>query len=118
MIKRGLAFITTIFIIMIIAGGLPVYAREGDGGYEGGISSGEAPGKTSFEYKEVCFITGEPVVFEGTLTVKKTLKQDKTTGKNVITSNYTYNLKNLEKDATLTRFLSYTLLLRKRGTVR
>ncbi|WP_265446520.1 S-layer homology domain-containing protein [Acetivibrio straminisolvens] len=115
MIKRGLAFITTIFIIMIIAGGLPVYAREGDGGYEGGISSGEAPGKTSFEYKEVCFITGEPVVFEGTLTVKKTLKQDKTTGKNVITSNYTYNLKNLEKDATLTRFLSYTTTLTEKG---
>jgi len=57
----------------------------------------EAPGKTSFEYKEVCFITGEPIVFEGTLTIRKTLRQDKTTGKNVITANYTYNLRNLEK---------------------
>jgi len=29
----------------------------------------------------VCFITGEPIVFEGTLTIRKTLRQDKTTGK-------------------------------------
>ncbi|HOM02227.1 MAG TPA: S-layer homology domain-containing protein [Acetivibrio sp.] len=111
MMKRGLAFITATLIIIFMTGGLCVYAREGDSGYEGGISSGEAAGKTSFEYKEVCFITGEPVVFEGTLTVKKTLKQDKNTGKNVITSNYTYSLKNLEKDATLSRFLSYTTTL-------
>jgi len=59
----------------------------------------------------VCFITGEPIVFEGTLTIRKTLRQDKTTGKNVITANYTYNLRNLEKDATLTRVLSYTTTL-------
>ncbi|WP_235832622.1 S-layer homology domain-containing protein [Acetivibrio mesophilus] len=111
MMKRGLAFITAILIIVFIIGGVQVSAREGDSGYEGGISSGEAAGKTSFEYKEVCFITGEPVVFEGTLTIKKTLKQDKTTGKNVITSNYTYNLKSLEKNATLTRFLSYNTTL-------
>lgn len=110
-LKRGLAFITATFIIVLVTGVFRVYAREGDSGYEGGISSGEAPGKTSFEYKEVCFITGEPIVFEGTLTIRKTLRQDKTTGKNVITANYTYNLRNLEKDATLTRVLSYTTTL-------
>lgn len=115
MMKRGLSFIMAALIIVCSMSAAQVYAREGDSGYEGGISSGEAQGKTSFDYKELCFITGEPVVFEGTLTIKKTLKQDKTTGKNVITANYTYSLRNLEKDATLTRFLSYNTSLSEKG---
>ena len=78
-----------------------VYAREGDCGYEGGISSGEAPGKTTYDYQEVSFVSGEPVVFKGTLALKKSLKQ------NTIVSTYTYNLKNNDKTATLTRTLVY-----------
>jgi hypothetical protein len=93
---------------------VPAYARQGDSGYEGGISSGEAPGKTSFDYKEVCFITGEPIVLSGTLTIKRSIKQDRTTGKDIETSNYTYRLDNLEKGATLTRFLSYNTIITKK----
>ena len=78
------------------------FARQGDAGYEGGISSGDVAGKTSYEYQEVCFITGEPVVMKGTLIIKKQTKQDK------ITSTYTYSLKNVDKSATLTRILSFT----------
>lgn len=85
-----------------------VYAREGDCGYEGGISSGEAMGKTVFEYQEVCFITGEPVVFKGTLSIKKSLKDDS------VVSTYTYNLKNIDKSATLTRVLSYNTKMTKK----
>ncbi|NJD03974.1 MAG: S-layer homology domain-containing protein, partial [Ruminiclostridium sp.] len=103
----------TVFAICLIllTGMLPMefaFAREGDAGYEGGISSGDAAGKTSYEYQEVCFLTGEPVVMKGTLIIKKQMKQDK------ITSTYTYNLKNIDKAATLTRVLSFTTAVTKK----
>ena len=59
--KKVLSFILSIFLVFYGGSAKYIFAREGDSGYEGGISSGEAPGKTSFEYKEVCFITGEPI---------------------------------------------------------
>ena len=90
------------------------FAREGDCGYEGGISSGEAPGKTSFEYQEVCFITGQPIIFKGTLTVKKSLKQDTATNQQVLTTVYTYSLRNIDKAATLSRTLTYNTVLTKK----
>lgn len=83
-------------------------AREGDAGYEGGISSGDVAGKTSYEYQEVCFITGEPVVLKGTLIIRKQMKQDK------ITSTYTYNLKNVDKAAAMTRVLSFATTVAKK----
>lgn len=86
-----------------------VFAREGDAGYEGGISSGDVQGKSSYEYQEMCFITGEPFVLKGTLVIKKQTKQDK------ITSTYTYNLKNVDKAATLTRILSFTTAVVKKA---
>ena len=76
------------------------FAREGVCGYEGGISSGEVPDNTTFDYKEVSFISGKPVVFEGTLLIKKSQRQDK------LTTTYTYNLRNGEN--TLTRVLTFT----------
>lgn len=86
----------------------PALAREGDAGYEGGISSGDVAGKTSYEYQEVCFITGKPVVLKGTLTIRKQVKQDK------ITSTYTYSLKNVDEAATLNRVLSFTTTVTKK----
>ena len=86
---------STVLLIVLLFGTIDTaYARIGDSGYEGGISSGQAPGRTTFEYKEVVFITGEPMVFEGTVTITKNLRQDRNTGENVITSNYTYRLSN------------------------
>ena len=78
------------------------FAREGVCGYEGGISSGEVPDNSTYDYKEVSFISGEPVVLEGTLLIKKSQRQDK------LTTTYTYNLRNAEKDATLTRVLVFS----------
>ncbi|MCX8129083.1 MAG: S-layer homology domain-containing protein [Clostridia bacterium] len=96
-----------------------VSARMGDSGYEGGISSGEAPNKALFDYQEVCFISGEPIVLKGTVLIKKSLKQDnKSTAKQeVLTTTYTYNLKNTDKAATLTRvmILSTKLLKKENG---
>ena len=85
-----------------------VQAKQGDSGYEGGISSGEAPGKTVMQYQEVSFVTGEPVVFDGTVVVKRSTKQD------LVTTTYTYSLKNMEKQATLTRILNYSTKITKK----
>lgn len=108
--KKTCAFIICMILALNIFPAGVVFAREGDSGYEGGISSGDAPGKTSYEYQEVCFLSGEPVVLKGTLIIKKQLRQDK------ITSTYTYSLKNVDKAATLTRVLSFTTALTAKDT--
>lgn len=77
------------------------FAREGICGYEGGISSGEEAGRTVLEYQEVTFVTGEPVVFKGTLTIKKSQRKDK------LNTTYTYNLRNTERNGSLTRVLVF-----------
>lgn len=102
-------FISLLVCITFLLIPLGVFARSGECGYEGGISSGGAPGKTEYEYQEMCFITGEPLIFKGTLKIKKSLKQD------TISSTYTYSLKNADKAATLTRVLSYTTKLVDKG---
>lgn len=78
-------------------------ARQGDSGYEGGISSGEAPNKTSYQYKEPCFLSGTPIDLSGTLTIKKTLTE-KMKVQTLITK-YTYVLKNGSN--TLNRTLNF-----------
>jgi N-acetylmuramoyl-L-alanine amidase len=83
-------FISTIVLVLtfILFIPLDVHARHGDSGYEGGISSGIIEGKTTLDYKEVSFITGKPVELEGTLTIRKSSRND------TITTTYTYNLQN------------------------
>jgi hypothetical protein len=97
--------ITFLALLILLNAPAAVFAREGDCGYEGGISSGEAPGKTVFQYSEVSFISGQPIVFKGNLTVKKSLKQD------TISTTYTYDLKKSDKNATLKRTLVYNTRL-------
>lgn len=106
--KKAAKLILCLMIILSLALPAGAFAREGDNGYEGGISSGEAPGKASCEYQEVVFITGEPIVFKGTLVIKKSMKKDN------LVSTYTYNLKNLDKAATLTRVLVLSTALSKK----
>lgn len=94
--------------LILALGALPagaVFAREGDSGYDGGISSGYSSGKIVMDYQELCFITGEPIVLKGTLQIRKQQKQD------AITSTYTYSLKNADKSATLTRVLNFSTSL-------
>lgn len=106
-----LKLMSLMIIIVLSVSNIEIYARSGDSGFEGGISSGEVEGKTTYDYKEVVFLTGEPIVFSGTLTIKKTSKQDSATGKQIITSNYTYKLANSEKSGTLTKVISYNTVL-------
>jgi N-acetylmuramoyl-L-alanine amidase len=98
--SKKVAVLTLVMAILIIFAET-AFAREGICGYEGGISSGEVSGKTTLDYQEVTFVSGEPVVFKGTMTIKKNQKQDK------LTSTYTYNLRNTEKNGTLTRTLVF-----------
>lgn len=91
-----------------------IYARQGDSGYEGGISSGETPSMTSmpstskyvFQYQEPCFLSGVPVIMSGTLTLSKKLKDDTRTKTQTLTSQYTYSLKNGTQN-TLSRSLTF-----------
>jgi len=101
--------ILTIALLLLCCMLIPatVYAREGICGYEGGISSGEVAGKTTYDYKEVTFVTGEPVVLEGTMTIKKSQRNEKTT------TTYSYSLRNAEKDATLTRTVVFETISEK-----
>ncbi|MCC5909217.1 MAG: S-layer homology domain-containing protein [Clostridiaceae bacterium] len=59
-------------------------------GYEGGI-------KNERLYREVIFITGEPILLEGTLDLRRQERGDR------ITERYTYRLSNPNKEAELTR---------------
>ena len=114
---KKIAAVIICIVMAFTASILPVciYAREGDCGYEGGISAlqpvtgtSAAAGKTSFEYQELSFITGEPVLLKGTLQISKTLRQG------VISATYTYSLQNADKGMTLSRTLVMDTKLTKK----
>jgi hypothetical protein len=68
--KKAIMMLMLVILSTLLLTG-HVYAREGICGYEGGISSGEVPDNSSYDYKEVTFISGEPVVFEGHFSSKR-----------------------------------------------
>ena len=71
-------------------------------GYEGGIQNENT-------YKEVIFVTGKPIVMEGSLTIKTKEKN------NIITETYNYKLENLKEDAKLSRTIKMTATLEPTG---
>ncbi|NLW40777.1 MAG: hypothetical protein GXY96_07615, partial [Tissierellia bacterium] len=71
-------------------------------GYEGGIQNETI-------YKEVIFVTGEPIIMEGTLTIKTKEKN------NIITETYTYKLENKAYDAKLSRSITLKETLEPNG---
>ncbi|QNU66632.1 S-layer homology domain-containing protein [Ruminiclostridium herbifermentans] len=90
------------------------FAKQGDSGYDGGISSGEVPtattstttsSKVEYDYQEPCFLSGVPIILSGTVTISKKLKDDTKTNTQTLTSTYTYSLAN--GDNKLTRTLVY-----------
>ncbi|MGE5473257.1 MAG: S-layer homology domain-containing protein [Ignavibacteriales bacterium] len=102
-------FLALIILFITIYNPFPVLAVEGDCGYEGGISSGVAVNK-KFDYKEIIFVTGEPIVVQGDLTVKKSIKA------NAETWTYTYtNLKNTDEETTVTRTINYNVAVNDKG---
>lgn len=72
-------------------------------GYEGGINNENS-------YKEVVFITGEPIELEGTL--KISIKEKG----NIKTEQYTYNLQNLKLGAKLSRTVKLSTVFETTGS--
>lgn len=94
--KRAVLFIAMILLFTSfpsMASNIP--------GYEGGIMNENT-------YKEVIFITGEPIVMEGTLDIKIKAKD------NTITETYRYKLKNPLKEAELDRTIKITATLEEK----
>ena len=86
-------------------------------GYEGGI-------KNENNYKEIIFITGEPIEMEGTLTIKDNSgsgrgnsRNTKKTEDNIQQKSYTYTyrLKNIKSGASLDRTIKLTEIINKQG---
>ncbi len=71
--------------------------------FEAGLVEEETLKKNIYNYTEVIFITGEPIVLKGTVTMPK----DKGSDKKSYNLSYKYDLKNVEKGATLTRTITY-----------
>lgn len=70
-------------------------------GYDGGV-------KDDYLYKEVIFITGEPIIVEGSIKTQERQKAD------IITTTHTFDLKNTSKDIQLKRRVSYETNLYKK----
>ncbi len=77
-------------------------ATEGTLGYQGGISIENRLKKDEYQYSEMIFVTGKPILMTGTLTIKKTVKND------VITATYTYKLTNSQQNASMNRVVMTT----------
>ena len=71
-------------------------------GYEGGI-------KNETLYKEVVFVTGEPIILEGTLDISVRERS------NQVTERYTYKLENIEQKAKMSRTVTVTKDLKVNG---
>lgn len=84
--KKHIAFLLA---MMLLLTPMASFATE-VAGYEGGINNENT-------YKEVIFVTGEPIELEGTLDIKVKEKGD------TITEQYKYKLENLKMNAKLTR---------------
>ncbi len=106
-IKAGINKFIYVISVLVVLAAYPVLglAAEGDCGYEGGISSGEAINKL-YDYQEILLVTGKPVVVKGTLSVKKNLKDTTETWTYVYT-----NLRNEEEGITLNRTISYEVTI-------
>lgn len=86
----------------ILAQPLEALATEGTMGYQGGISIENKLKSGEYQYSEMVFVTGKPILLTGTLTIKKTVKND------VTTATYTYKLENTQSKATMNRVVMTT----------
>lgn len=114
--------ILVVFMVLMMAFSSQSYGAVGDElGHFGGISEGINLPKsidkyvnngikppTSFQYKEIAFISGEPIVLEGTLTLNIKDEVVKTKASGTYTEQYTFVGNNAEKEAQLNRVLRFT----------
>ena len=120
--KRAIGSI--VLIVMMITS-LNVYAEEGEMGHMGGVSSGSNLPKTiekyvtipssttnTYVYKEVVFISGAPLVFEGTIQVSKDTSDIEGTTSGSYSEDYEIEATNADEVGTLERSLSFTTYYR------
>ncbi|MGV8145862.1 MAG: S-layer homology domain-containing protein [Alkaliphilus sp.] len=69
-------------------------------GYEGGIQN-------EFKYKEMIFITGEPILMEGTVRVRRTERDGRRTER------FTFSLENTEREAELSRSVNMEIEIKE-----
>lgn len=86
----------TFILIVIYIVSIFVYAAPG---YEPGITGDITPNKNEYKYSETIFLSGEPIVMEGTIEIKESSKGTKTT--------LEYNLANASKAAKLERDVTF-----------
>ncbi len=110
--KKGISILILTLILLLVS--FSSFAVEIPG-YEGGINNEN-------NYKEVIFITGEPIELEGTLEIKvdDKSKRGRNSGKSEDNIQerkytYTYNLKNLKLGATLKRSIKLTEIYETNG---
>lgn len=96
--KRTISLLLSIIILLIPLNSWGINIP----GYEGGIQNENT-------YKEVIFVTGQPIVMEGTLTIKTKEKN------NTITETYNYKLANIAEDAKLSRTIKMIQTLEPKG---
>jgi hypothetical protein len=88
------------------------YAAMGDNGYDGGISSGYIPmQRDTYDYKEVVFVTGKPIVFQGKLDITKRIRDDNET------FTYNYTLTHGSEDRLTRRFIVETEIEENSGQI-
>jgi len=86
-----------IFILMVIYM-LSIFTNAAPG-YEPGVTGDITPNKDEYKYSETIFLSGEPILLEGTIEIKESSKGTKTT--------LEYNLANELKEAVLTRKVTF-----------
>lgn len=116
--------IALVLIGMLLSGNIAV-ANKGEMGQMGGISEGSNLPKTiekyvdipssttnTYQYKEVVFVTGEPVIFEGTIEVAINNQVTETVDKGSYTETYQISGTNIADEGTLERTLSFVTYYR------
>ena len=96
---KTIKLISLLLFILILSDRAVAFAYMGSMGYEGGISAANPFENNTYIYREVCFLTGTPIILEGTMTVKKNKKNEK------VTTTYRYDLENAEHEASITRVI-------------
>ncbi len=112
-------------LVVMVVGSMTVYAEEGEMGHMGGVSSGKNLPKTiekyvtipssttnTYVYKEVVFLSGEPVVFNGTIEVSKNTAATQTNASGSYSESYSISATNTEFTGTLERSLAFTTYFR------
>jgi len=85
--------VAVIIVALIVFTSLPNYASINNAGFEGGIHRNERDYNDTKQYKEVIFITGKPIVLEGTVELE--IDEEELT--------YEYELTNKDKTVILER---------------